>query len=69
MLEKYKDLEFVDLETQVNFTVHGDNLEFLRGKDRGVELDWDSLYDDVEDEGFAIKEMIFDMIADAKHGQ
>ena len=35
LLEKYKDLVFIDPETQVNFTVPGDNLGFRRGKDGG----------------------------------
>ena len=68
LLEKYKDLVFFDPDTQVNFTVHGDNLEFRRGKDGGWNLIGNSSDDGVEDEGFAIGEMIIDMIADTQQG-
>ena len=33
LLEKYKGLLFLDLDTKVNFNVHEDNLEFRREVD------------------------------------
>jgi len=33
LLEKYEGLLFLDLDTNVNFTVHEDNLEFRREVD------------------------------------
>ena len=68
LLGKYKDLVFFDPDTQVNFTIHGDNLELRRGKDGGWNLIGNSMDDGVEDEGFAIGEMIIDMIADTQQG-
>ena len=64
ILAKYKGLIFWDPDTSANFTVHEENLEFHRGKDGGWHLIGNSSNVNVEDEGFAIGEMIIGMIAD-----
>jgi len=66
ILEKYKGFVFFDLNTGANFTVHEENLEFHRGKDGGWHLIGNSSDDSVEDEGFAIGDIIIDMIADTE---
>jgi len=66
ILEKYRGLVFWDPDTEANFTVHEDNLEFHRGKDGGWHLIGNSSDESVEDEGFAIGEMIIGMIADTE---
>ena len=42
---------FWDPDTKVNFTVHGDNLEFRRGKGCGWNLIGNSSDESVADEG------------------
>ena len=69
ILEKYKGLVFWDPDTEANFTVHEENLEFHRGKDGGWHLIGNSSNVNVEDEGFAIGEMIIGMIADTVQRQ
>ena len=64
LLEKYKGLVFWDPDTKVNFTIHKDNLEFRRGKGDGWNLIGNSSDESVENEGFAIGEMIIGMIAE-----
>lgn len=66
ILAKYKGLIFWDPDTEANFTVHEENLEFHRGKDGGWHLIGNSSDESVEDEGFAIGEMIIGMIADTE---
>ena len=66
ILEKYKGLVFQDPDTEVNFTVHGENLEFHRGnKDGGWHLISNLSDESVEDKGFTIGEVITGMIADS----
>jgi len=57
---------FWDQDTDVNFTVHDENLTFHRSKDGGWHLIGSSSDGSVENEGFAIGEMIIGMIADTE---
>ena len=66
ILEKYKGLVFWDPDTKANFTVHEENLEFHRGKDGVWHLIGNSSDESVEDEAFAIGDMIIDMIAETE---
>ena len=66
ILAKYKGLIFWDPATEANFTVPDEILEFRRGKDGGWHLIGNSSDESVEDEGFAIGEMIIGMIADTE---
>ena len=68
LLEEYKGHVFNDPDTQVNFTVHADNLEICIGKEGGWNLIRNYLDDGVEDEGFAIGEIIIEMIDDLQQG-
>ena len=63
ILEKYKGLVFWDPDAEANFTVYKENLEFHRGKDGGWHFIGNSSDESVEDEGFAIGDMIIGMIA------
>ena len=58
-----RGLFFWDPDTEANFTVHEENLEYHRGKDGGWHLIGNSSDESVEDKGFAIGEMIIGMIA------
>ena len=66
ILAKYKGLIFWDPDTSANFTVHEENLEFHRGKDGGWHLIGNSSDESVEDEAFAIGDMIIDTIAETE---
>jgi len=53
--EKYKDLAFYDPDTQVNFIVHADNLDFRRGKDGGWNLIGNSFDDGLNMRGLQLE--------------
>ena len=66
ILEKYKSVFFWDPDTKVNLTVHGDNLDFCRGEEGGWNLIGNSSDESVEDEKFAIGEIIIRMISETE---
>ena len=66
ILEKYKGLIFWDPDTEANFTVHEENFKFHRGKVGGWHLIGNLSDESVEDEGFAIGEMIIGIIANTE---
>ena len=69
LLEKYKDLVFYDPDHKVNFTVHGNNLEYRRGREGGWCVIGDSTDEKVEDEPFKIGDMLIEMIADTQQAE
>ena len=66
LLEKYKNLVFLDPDTEETFTVFGNNLEFRRGRDGGWNIIAVSSDESVEDEGFVIGQMLVDLIAETE---
>ena len=66
ILEKYKGLIFWDPDTEANYIVHEENFRIHRVKDGGWPLIGNASDESVEDEGFAIGEMIIGMIADTE---
>ena len=69
LLEKYKDLMFYDPDRGVNFTVHGNNLEYRSGRGGGWCVIGDSTDEKVEDEPFKIGDMMIEMTAETDQAE
>ena len=65
LLEKYRDLVFLDPDTNKTFKVWGGNLEYHKGsRKRGITKGWGlvCIYENAEEEGWLLKEDVIELI-------
>jgi hypothetical protein len=72
LLEKYKDLVFVEASTNKTFTIHSENMEWYRSnRKRGIDGGWYLIgtHEDDVAESFAIEDELCNDIADTPQAE